>query len=131
MKRPAFPKISTNILQSIAERHDLDARTFSRLPEIGIFNAIYALGSDIILRIPRNHPAFTAAARKEDVAPLDNDETGEARILWRHLQLALLNLRRGPLPQRSWAERPMTMLLEIMRFLIEAPGKPWASLVQL
>jgi len=309
MKLPAFPKVSTKILHAIAERYELDARSFSRLPEVGIFNAIYALGSDVILRIPRNHPAFTAAARKEavvvpaaraagvrtptlltfddtlellpvpytlyervhgatlglldcepadtpdvwreigrdlallhtrvadsgtlaeitgnilpdprrlldeiaqagyftamegrwlmgwldrlalaalapiprrflhgdlqttnvmvgvasleylalldwgsagwgdpawdfagvplraapwllagyrEVAPLDNDETAEARILWRHLQLALLNLRRGPLPQRSWAERPMTMLLEIMRFLIEAPGEPWASLV--
>jgi aminoglycoside phosphotransferase (APT) family kinase protein len=310
MKLPAFPKVSTKILLAIAERHDVDSRTFSRLPEVGIFNAIYTLGSDIILRIPRNHPAFTAAARKEalagpaaraagvrtpalvafddtldllpvpytlyerihgatlglldcepgatpgvwreigrdlallhtrvvdagalaeitgdmlpdprhllaeiaqegyftamearwlmgwldrlapaalapiprrflhgdlqttnvmvradsleylalldwgsagwgdpawdfagvplraapwllagyrDVAPLDNDATAEARILWRHLHLALFNLRRGPLPQRSWAERPMTMLLEIMRFLIEAPGESWRSFVE-
>ena len=68
MKLPAFPKVSTKVLYAIAERHELDARTFSRLPEVGIFNAIYALGSDAILRIPRNHPAFTAATRKEAVA---------------------------------------------------------------
>src|SRR5438067_1611974 len=52
-------------------------------------------------------------------AALDGEATAEARILWRHLQLALLVLRRGPLPGRSWAERPLAMLLEIMRFMIE------------
>jgi aminoglycoside phosphotransferase (APT) family kinase protein len=309
MKLPAFPKVSTKILHAIAERHALDARTFSRLPQVGIFNAIYALGSDVILRIPRDHPAFTAAARKEavaapaaraagvhtptliafddtldllpvpytiyerihgatlglldcepgdtpsvwrqighdlallhtrvadsgavaqlrgdtladprlwldeiaqdgyftamearwlmgwldrlapaalapiprrflhgdlqtsnvmvgvdkleylalldwgsagwgdpawdfagvplraapwllagyrTVAPVENDETAEARILWRHLQLALYLLRRGPQPDHSWAERPLAMLLEIMRFLLEVPSQPWASMV--
>lgn len=309
MKLPAFPKLTSAALHAIAERHGLGARAFSRLPDVGIFNAIYALGPEFILRIPRNHYAFTAAARKEavvapaarvagvrtpaliafddtldllpvpytiyerihgatlglldrepgdtpdvwreigrdlallhtrvadagavaeidgealpdprllldeiaqqgyftamearwlmrwldqlapaalvsmprrflhgdlqttnvmvradslaylalldwgsagwgdpawdfagvplraapwllaghrEVAPLDNDETAEARVLWRHLQLALLVLRRGPLPERSWAERPLAMLLEIMRFLIEAPGESWAGLV--
>jgi aminoglycoside phosphotransferase (APT) family kinase protein len=307
MNLPAFPDVSTDLLHAIVERHGLGAVAFSRLPEVGIFNAIYALGSDLILRVPRNHPAFIDAARKEavaapaartagvrtpqllafdsaldllpvpytiyervhgetlglldlepgdspqawrelghdlallhtrvaaegpiakveihglpdprlwleeiaregyftameahwltgwldrlapaalapvarcflhgdiqttnmmiragsldylavidwgssgwgdpawdfagvplraapwmlasyrEVAPLD--ETAEARILWRHLQLALLVLRRGPLPERSWAERPLAMLLEIMRFLIESPAEPWRSLV--
>jgi aminoglycoside phosphotransferase (APT) family kinase protein len=68
MKLLAFPKISTRVLHAIAERHNLHARTCSRLPEVGIFNAIYVFGPDVILRIPRNHPAFTAAARKEVVA---------------------------------------------------------------
>jgi aminoglycoside phosphotransferase (APT) family kinase protein len=309
MKLPAFPKVTRSILGAISLRHGVGARTFSRLPEIGIFNAIYAAGDDLILRIPRTHPAFTSAARKEavvapaaraagvrtpaliafddsldllpvpytiyqriqgatlglldrepedtpnlwreigrdlallhtgvpdagaiaeiagerlpdprvlldeialegyftamearwlsgwldrlapaalaqmprrllhgdlqttnimvrddsleylalldwgsagwgdaawdfagvplraapwllaghrDIAPLDSDETAEARVLWRHLQLALLVLRRGPLPNRSWAERPMAMLLEVMRFLIEAPKGVWRDLI--
>jgi aminoglycoside phosphotransferase (APT) family kinase protein len=309
MKLPAFPKVSTRVLHGICEHHCLGVHTFSRLPEIGIFNAIYALGDDLILRIPRSHPAFTAAARKEalaapaaraagirtpaliifddtldllpvpftiyervhgatlglldrepedtpdgwreigrdlallhsrvadagaiadiagellpdprllldeiaqegyvtamearwltgwldrlaaaalapmprrflhgdlqttnimvrgdslaylalldwgsagwgdpawdfagvplraapwllaghrEVTLLDNDETAEARVLWRHLQLALLILRRGPLPGRSWAERPLAMLLEIMRFMIESPASVWRDLL--
>ena len=309
MKLPAFPKVSKRVLQAIADRHALSAHAFSRLPEIGIFNAIYAMGDDLILRIPRNHPAFTAAARKEaiavpvarqagvrtpalvafddtlellpvpftiyervrgatlglldrepedtpnvwreigrdlallhsravdtgalaeisgellpdprllvgevahegyitamearwligwldrlapaalapmprrflhgdlqttnimvygdslaylalldwgsagwgdpawdfagvplraapcllaghrEVALLDNDDTAEARVLWRHLQLALLILRRPPLPDRSWAERPLAMLLEIMRFLIESPNGVWRDIL--
>jgi aminoglycoside phosphotransferase (APT) family kinase protein len=309
MKLPAFPKVSTRVLHDICEHHGLGIHTFSRLPEIGIFNAIYALGDDLILRIPRSHLAFTAAARKESLAApaaraagirtpaliifddtldllpvpftiyervhgatlglldcepedtpdvwreigrdlallhsrvadtgaiadiagellpdprllldeiaqegyvtamearwltgwldrlaaaalapmprrflhgdlqttnimvrgdsleylalldwgsagwgdpawdfagvplraapwllaghrevtlLDNDETAEARVLWRHLQLALLVLRRGPLPGRSWAERPLAMLLEIMRFMIESPIGVWRDLL--
>jgi Phosphotransferase enzyme family len=67
MKLPAFPRVSAHVLHSISERHGLGTRTFSRLPEVGIFNAIYTLGDDLILRIPRNHPAFISAARKESV----------------------------------------------------------------
>jgi aminoglycoside phosphotransferase (APT) family kinase protein len=309
MKLPAFPRISKRTLLAIAERHGLSERSFLRLPEVGIFNAIYVVGNDLILRIPRDHPAFIAAARKEaiavpaaraagvrtpqliafddslellpvpysvfervqgatlglldrepedtpevwreigrdlgglhsrvagqgtlaeiavetvpdpralvdeiaqqgyftsiearwlmrwldrlapaalasfprrflhgdlqttnvivahdslayrslldwgsagwgdpawdfagvplraapwllaghrEVAPLDDDQTAEARVLWRHLQLALLVLRRGPLPTRSWAERPLSMLLEIMRFEIEAPQGIWRELM--
>ena len=309
MKLPAFPRLSPHTLRAIAERHRLGQRTFSRLPEVGIFNAIYAIGSDLVLRVPRDHPAFVGAARKEalavpaaraagirtpeliafddspellpmpysiykrihgatlglldrepedtpdlwreigrdlarlhcrvadegrlsaiecetvpdprvlveeiaqegyitaiearwlmrwldrlapaasaalprrflhgdlqttnimveadslaylalldwgsagwgdpgwdfagvplraapwllaghrDIAPLDDDQAAEARVLWRHLQLALLVLRRGPLPHRSWAERPLAMLLEVMRFQIEAPPGPWRDLL--
>ena len=50
-----------------------------------------------------------------EVAP-DEDETMEARIPWRHLQLALFNLQRPAQPGRSWAERPAGMLLEFLRF---------------
>jgi aminoglycoside phosphotransferase (APT) family kinase protein len=59
------------------------------------------------------------------VAPLDDDETAEARILWHHLLLALLHLRRPPQPERSWAERPASMLIEIARFFLETPGLRW------
>jgi len=307
---PAFPDVSATTIYSIIERHDLGVDTFSQLPEVGIFNAIYLLGNDVILRIPRNHPAFIAAARKEVVAvpaarkvgvrtppliafddslellpvpyslyeriegrtlglldlepaatpqvwrelghdlamlhlgvkedqlssqvgtpeelpdpydwveqlatdgyftnvearwftawldrllpairvpiancflhgdiqatnvmvqlesleylalldwgsagwgdpawdfagvplravpfmlegyhsvvPSDEDESIEARILWRHLHLALFLLRREPQPQRSWAERPNAMMIEIMRFFLEEPGIRWKKLL--
>lgn len=308
MRLPDFPEISNDGLRAIVARHGLGATSFGLLPEVGIFNAIYLLGEDLVLRVPRDHPAFTGAIRKEavavpaaraagvrtprivafddtlellpvpyvvyervrgatlglleleptdtprvwrelgrdlarlhvgvspdgpagrlgtpeelpdprpwteelaadgyfttmearwlaewldrlapaaltpvtprflhgdtqttnvmvraesleylavidwgacgwgdpawdfagvplraaplllqghrDVAPLEGDETAEARILWRHLQLALFLLRREPQPGRSWAERPAAMLLEIMRFFLESPGGRWAE----
>jgi Ser/Thr protein kinase RdoA (MazF antagonist) len=68
VKLPNLPPVSERILRAIVDRHGLDARGFSRLPEAGIFNAIYLLGDDYVLRIPREHPNFVAAARKEAVA---------------------------------------------------------------
>jgi len=38
------------------------------LPGVGIFNALYGLGENLILRIPRDHPAFLAALAKEPLA---------------------------------------------------------------
>jgi aminoglycoside phosphotransferase (APT) family kinase protein len=64
-----------------------------------------------------------------EVVPLAHDETAEARILWRHLTLALHNLWREPQPERSWAERPLTHLLDVLRFLIENPDSHWYSLL--
>ena len=62
------------------------------------------------------------------VAPFPEDETAEARILWRHLQIALYLLGRPPQPGLSWAERPAAMMLEIMRFFLGSPGRPWTGL---
>ena len=78
--------------------------------------------------VPLRAAPWLLAGHRE-VALLDNDETAEARVPWRHLQLALLVLRRGPLPGRSWAERPLAMLLEIMRFLIQLPTGVWRDLL--
>jgi hypothetical protein len=63
-----------------------------------------------------------------EVAPLPEDEAAEARILWRHLQISLYLLGRPPQPGLSWAERPAAMLLEIMRFFLGTPGRPWTNL---
>lgn len=60
-----------------------------------------------------------------EIGPLLHDETAEARILWRHLELALGNLRGEPEPELSWAERPMTHFIEVMRFLIENEDERW------
>jgi hypothetical protein len=55
----------------------------------------------------------------------ERDETFEARILWRQIQLALFTIERGPQPELSWAERPLSMLLDIMRFLLADPPFAW------
>ncbi len=47
------------------------------------------------------------------------------RVLWRHWQLALFLASRSPQPKYSWAERPLAMLFEIMRFSISRTGQAW------
>jgi aminoglycoside phosphotransferase (APT) family kinase protein len=61
-------------------------------------------------------------------SPLPSDSTAEARILWRHVQHALFTPRRGPQPNHSWAERPLTMLVELARFFLAAPPGIWRDL---
>jgi Ser/Thr protein kinase RdoA (MazF antagonist) len=62
------------------------------------------------------------------IAPLDGDEGAEARILWRHVQLALAMLPRGAAPGLAWGERPLAWLIEVFRFFTEAPSHPWRDL---
>ncbi len=61
------------------------------------------------------------------VAEFAERQNVEARILWRHLQLSLYLLRREPQPGRSWAERPLGMLLDVMRFLLDHPAERWST----
>lgn len=68
MEMPAFPAITETALRAIAERHGLDPTELTRLPPIGITNAIYACGKDRVLRIPRDHPNLIATLRREAVA---------------------------------------------------------------
>src|SRR5439155_20941563 len=67
-------------------------------------------------------------AGHREVAPLDGDETMEARVVWRHLQLALWSLPKGAVPGRSWGERPLAMLLEVLRFFADPPDDRWRKL---
>ena len=60
--------MSADTLEAIGERHNLRAGEISPLEDVGIFNAIYLVGSEYILRIPRDAPPFVAAIRKESVA---------------------------------------------------------------
>ena len=71
-------------------------------------------------------PSMLAGHR--EATPLDGDATAEARILWRHLQLAIWTLPRGASPGLSWAERPLPMLLEVLRFFLEPPDDRWHAL---
>ncbi len=50
-----------------------------------------------------------------------NEPHIEARIVRRHIQLALFMLPRGAVLGRSWAERPVPMLLETVKFFADAP----------
>jgi aminoglycoside phosphotransferase (APT) family kinase protein len=63
------------------------------------------------------------------VAPLDSDETAEARIVWSHLTWALYVLPRGATPNLSWAECPLAVLLEVLRFCLDQPGGRWRELM--
>lgn len=63
-----------------------------------------------------------------EIAPLDRDDTAEARILWRYLQLALLIMPRQLDPLRSWAERPWALWLEVLRFFAGPLNRSWAAL---
>jgi aminoglycoside phosphotransferase (APT) family kinase protein len=65
---PDFPEVSADILRMIAEQHHFRVRTFSQLPSIGVFNAIYLLGNDLVLRVPRNDPWFVTALMNEAIA---------------------------------------------------------------
>ena len=67
-------------------------------------------------------------AGHRSIAPLDADDTAEARILWRHLQFSLHVLPRGATPRLSWGEHPWSWLLEIMRFFLDQPGGAWREL---
>jgi aminoglycoside phosphotransferase (APT) family kinase protein len=77
--------------------------------------------------VPLRAAPFMLEGYRRVSAPYD-DATAEARILWRHLQLSLYLLGRGPMPRWSWAERPLPMLLDVMRFFLDPPGGVWAAL---
>jgi hypothetical protein len=63
---PDFPDLSDEVLSVIAARYG--GGLVVRLPEGGIFNAVFLLGEDLILRVPRDHPDFVAAVRREILA---------------------------------------------------------------
>lgn len=68
MDLPAFPEVTIQILQQIGDRHGFHTRQYSHLPSQGVFNAIYLLGDELVLRVPRNHPHFISAITKESIA---------------------------------------------------------------
>ncbi|WP_027483683.1 phosphotransferase family protein [Deinococcus pimensis] len=68
MKLPAFPDLSPERLDAVLARHNMTGSSVVRLPSGGIFNAIFAVGDHVILRVPREHPDFAEATRKEALA---------------------------------------------------------------
>jgi len=69
MKLPDFPSVAIDDLHAVGQRHGLDVhRSWERLPESGIFNQVYIMGGQYVLRIPRDHPAYIEALYREAIA---------------------------------------------------------------
>jgi aminoglycoside phosphotransferase (APT) family kinase protein len=67
MRLPPFPDLPATTLRHITQRHNLPDRNIGRMPEVGIFNALYSIDDRYVLRVPRQQKAFTAALRKESL----------------------------------------------------------------
>jgi aminoglycoside phosphotransferase (APT) family kinase protein len=68
VKLPEHTPIAAEALAAILTRHALDDRPLAPLAQTGIINAVYALGDDLVLRVPRDHPAHAEQARREALA---------------------------------------------------------------
>ena len=68
MRLPDHVPVSADAARAIAARHGLGDRALVRLADTGIINAVYLLGDDLVLRVPRDHPGHVAQARAESVA---------------------------------------------------------------
>lgn len=68
MRLPDHTPVSAEAARAIAERHGLGTGAFARLPDTGIINAIYLLGEEFVLRVPRDGPGHVAQARREAIA---------------------------------------------------------------
>ena len=66
--RLPFPELTEAQLLAIAERHGFAPGPFGRLPSTGIVNAIYTVGDDVLLRIPKDHPGALEDTLTESVA---------------------------------------------------------------
>jgi hypothetical protein len=104
LQLPDFPPMSAETLEAIGERHNLHAEEISPLKDVGIFNSIYLVGSEYVLRIPRDAPPFVAAIHKVSVAVPAARAAGyftaeEARWLSGWLDL-LSPFALAPLPRR-------------------------------
>src|ERR1041385_983628 len=68
MRLPNHVFVSHEAARAIASRHGLGDRRLARLPDTGIINAVYLLGDDVVLRVPRDHAGHVAQARAEAIA---------------------------------------------------------------
>lgn len=66
MPLPDLPVMTAEALNIIAERHH--ASYVKKLPDLGMFNGIFALGDDLILRVPRDNPFPISKTYNEQVA---------------------------------------------------------------
>ncbi len=67
-------------------------------------------------------------AGHREIAPLDGEDSLEARILWYRLQMILYILPRGATPGLSWAEHVLPKLIDVWRFQQEVEDKHWQAL---
>jgi hypothetical protein len=90
-------------------------------------NAAWGTAVDDLAVLPLSAVPFMLEGHRE-IAPLDDDAHAEFRVLWRHLLLMLWLIARGPLPGSSWAERPLSMLLDTLLFFASGPPELWRVL---
>jgi aminoglycoside phosphotransferase (APT) family kinase protein len=90
-------------------------------------SAAWGTQVDDLAVVPLGAVAFMLEGYRES-GQIDEDANLEARIVWRHVQLGLVTLPRGPLPDRSWAERPLTFLLDTLAFFASDPRDAWRDL---
>jgi hypothetical protein len=84
-------------------------------------SAAWGAQVDDLAVVPLGAVPFMLAGYCES-AQIEEDPHLEARIIWRHLQLGLVTLPRGPLRDRSWAERPLSMLVDTLAFFASEPA---------
>ena len=63
-----FPSPSTEQLHAVLDKHGLGARSIDRLPSTGVINVIFALGDDLVIRIPKAIDEGLADTYTESVA---------------------------------------------------------------
>jgi hygromycin-B 7''-O-kinase len=66
--RPPTVPIDEATARAIAARHGVAADRAEPLPSIGVINTVLALGPDVVLRVPRDHPGHVEQLRREAVA---------------------------------------------------------------
>jgi aminoglycoside phosphotransferase (APT) family kinase protein len=76
MKLPDSVLLTSDSLAAIAKRHNVPIDRCEPGPTTGIINSVYYLGDDFVLRVPRNHPAHVAQARREAIAITFADAVG-------------------------------------------------------
>jgi aminoglycoside phosphotransferase (APT) family kinase protein len=62
---PDHTPVPVEIARAIGERHGLRIDRLVALPTTGLNNAVYLLSDDLVLRVPRNDPAFAGHVRRE------------------------------------------------------------------
>jgi aminoglycoside phosphotransferase (APT) family kinase protein len=67
-------------------------------------------------------------AGHRQVAPLDDDDHAEARILLGRIHTVLAVLPRGAAPKLQWGERPTAWLVDLLRFFQHPANDTWRAL---
>lgn len=104
---------------------DPDALRYVALMDWG--SAAWGAQVDDLAVVPLGAVPFMLEGYRES-GQIDEDPDLEARIVWRHVHLGLVTLPRGPLPGRSWVERPLSLLVDTLAFFAAEPPHAWADL---
>jgi aminoglycoside phosphotransferase (APT) family kinase protein len=65
MKIPDAVEVTPAHVDAIARRLGIAFAAWSALPSSGIINSVFALGDDLVLRVPRQHPEHLVQAERE------------------------------------------------------------------